>query len=142
MNHQLIDYSPPDGDYVRYIDQLMQRSQTSAASHKAEMEQGSPAQRPAGSQAPHGAPGQTVGPPELVELMRRIFKKPASAPSVTSSGMPVVAVWWIWVGVALVIAGILFPMGIGWIVVVAFVLWRLSKAASKAASNVKKGRKS
>ena len=134
MNTQLVDYSPPNGDYVRYIDQLMQRSQNSAALQKTAVEQGSvPAHASSRPSAP-GAPGQTAGPPELAELMRKVFKKSGLTPSSAASNVPVVAVWWVWVAVALVIAGVLLPMGIGWIAVAAFALWRVSKVASKAAS--------
>ncbi|WP_423460031.1 hypothetical protein [Ottowia sp. VDI28] len=33
---QLVDHSPPNGDYARYIEQLMQRSEAAAAAQVAQ----------------------------------------------------------------------------------------------------------
>lgn len=136
MSTQLVDNSPPNGDYVRYIDQLMQRSHA-AAVQKAQAEHGTQTLQQSAAATLPAVPGQTQGPPELAELMRRVFKKSMPVASDKSKSMPVVAVWWLWVAVALIVAGVFFPMGIGWIAIIAFVLWRVSKAASGV-----KGRKS
>ena len=138
MDIQLIDQSPPDGDFVRYIDQLMERSQAAATMPNMQKGQSQVAPSPGkpARKARPAAPGQTEGPPELAELLRKVFNGTGMVPSAKSKGMPVVAVWWIWAAVALIVAGVFFPVGIGWIVIIAFVLWRISKAAAAA-----KGRK-
>ncbi|WP_028605089.1 hypothetical protein [Ottowia thiooxydans] len=118
---QLIDHSPPNGDYVRYLEKLMQPS--GVAMH-ASPSVTAGANHVSSASTPVAVPG-AEGPPDLVELLNKLIKKP----KLRAEGKGT-ATWWLWVAMALVIAGVLFPVAMGSVAVVAFVLWRAVKSLS------------
>ncbi len=138
---QLVDHSPPNGDYARYIEQLMQRSEAAAA---AQVAQAGGARPVSSVPAAHTLPGRREGPPDLKELLGQLIKskvpqgkRSGLAKAGQPKGVAAVPAWWLWAVVAVIVAGVIFPYGLGWIVVVVFILWRMAKSASS-----KGGRKS
>ncbi|MET4579331.1 hypothetical protein [Ottowia thiooxydans] len=133
MSSQLIDHTPPNGDFARYIDKLMREAEIAQQSTVAV-----PA-KTAGSASPRTAvpaqprpPGATSavatrseGPPELVDLVNKVFKRSSLPKEGKSAGA-----WWPWVAMALVVFGVIFPVAIGTVAVIAFVVWRALKKLS------------
>jgi len=152
MNMELIDYSPPAGDYVRYIDELMELASQGEAVAKAPPQLVNTVQAaPPGAVAKTrpklrasrkfsvtlpttAAPGQApalsanAGPPDLDELWSRLIGKSASAGA--SADLPKGWKWWSWAAVAIVVAGVLFPIALVPLAIVAYVAWRVAKATA------------
>ena len=137
MSVHLIDHSPPNGDYVRYIEALMQESGQSVGLEPAPQESVAPGVRVAGrgratskEQGPAQSPGlakarMPSGPPDLGELWSEFLRRLSGKH--VSEGSPAVSAWWPWVAIAVVITGVLFPFAMAPLAIVAFIVWRMIK---------------
>lgn len=134
MSVHLIDNSPPNGDYVRYIDALVQKTTQGAGiepiSQVAE-EPSAPASRR--RRASSGAQGPALnsslpdargpsGPPDLSGLMSELLTRLSG--ELVSKGSQAISAWWPWVAVAVVMTGVLFPVAMAPLAIVAFIVWR------------------
>lgn len=136
MNVHLVDYSPPNGDYVRYIEQLMQRSEAAVAAQVSQA--GAVPPQRSSTPAPHHLPGRSEGPPDLKELLGQLIqsrnksrgKRQELAKPGKPKGAQAAPAWWWWVVVAVIVAGAVLPYGLGWLAIVVFILWRMAKSAS------------
>lgn len=138
MSPHLIDHTPPNGDFARYIDKLMQEAEgaqlnpvavpgKTARSTSPRTAVRKPSSAPAAPSAPSGAVTRAEGPPDLVELVNKVFKRSSVPKEGKSAGA-----WWPWVAMALVVVGVIFPVAMGTVAVIAFVVWRALKSLSGA----------
>ncbi len=125
----LVDHSPPNGDFASYIEELMRRSEAATVSHAAHLAE-SVTSSPA--QATRALPVKREGPPDLAELLSKWLKRPglAKGEGLKAKDAQPLPAWWLWVAGALIIVGVIFPYGMGWLMLVVFVLWRMAKSSA------------
>ncbi|MBH1965336.1 MAG: hypothetical protein I8H77_13420 [Comamonadaceae bacterium] len=133
MSPQLIDHTPPNGDFARYIDKLMQEAenaqQTPVAvpgktARSTSPRTAVPAQ-PREPGATSAAASRSAGPPDLMEVMNKVFKRSSLPKEGKRAGA-----WWPWAAMALVVFGVIFPVAIGTVAVIGFIVWRALKTLS------------
>ena len=140
MGVDLIDNSPPNGDYVRYIEALMQTTaqgvgvaptpQAGTAPRHSAPRLGRSSSKASVPDQEAGLPNTRgpAGPPDLGELMTELLEKLSGKPG--SKGGQAIPAWWPWVAVAVVITGVLFPIAMAPLAIAAFVAWRFFNAPS------------